>query len=415
MSGDYLKIPNGWYLVTLDKISNVITKGATPTTYGFDWTDENSGIPFLRSECVTSNGFNDKGMSFISLEAHNAMERSKIVPGDILMTITGNIGRIAVLPDRISEANINQHIACISIRDEYCSEYVFQSLHLEYYSRYYERILTGQAYPQISLKQVRETPILMPPHEEQKEISKILSCMDEKIKLIEQKIIETEKLKNGMMQKLFSEGYGVIDDKGEWHPHKKYLELSGETSPESWIKTVLSKVITVKSGDSLSKSKMEEGSIPVFGGNGISGYHSSANFNTKKIVIGRVGEYCGTVYQTPEKSWITDNALYVHEKKIELNDDFLYYLLEYKKLNQYANRNAQPLISGKTLERVNISIPSSIDEQLIISKILLIIDKKLTLLRQHKSETQLLKKGLMQKLLTGEWRVPLDCDEEEAA
>ncbi|AZT21739.1 hypothetical protein ELZ85_20095 [Salmonella enterica subsp. enterica serovar 43:a:1,7] len=103
------------------------------------------------------------------------------------------------------------------------------------------------------------------------------------------------------------------------------------------------------------------------------------------------------------------------KKKIELNDDFLYYLLEYKKLNQYANRNAQPLISGKTLERVNISIPSSIDEQLIISKILLIIDKKLTLLRQHKSETQLLKKGLMQKLLTGEWRVPLDCDEEEAA
>jgi len=41
-------------------------------------------------------------------------------------------------------------------------------------------------------------------------------------------------------------------------------------------------------------------------------------FEGKTIIIGRVGEYCGTSYPVFGKVWITDNALYVVEKKREL-------------------------------------------------------------------------------------------------
>ena len=103
--------PSDWHIKNLEKIASFITKGATPTTYGFEWVEEScESVPFLRSECVTANGFNRKGMNFISKKAHAVMERSKIKSGDILMTITGNIGRIATLPHEIPEANINQHI-----------------------------------------------------------------------------------------------------------------------------------------------------------------------------------------------------------------------------------------------------------------------------------------------------------------
>ncbi|MFW1533755.1 restriction endonuclease subunit S [Vibrio parahaemolyticus] len=167
-----------------------------------------------------------------------------------------------------------------------------------------------------------------------------------------------------------------------------------------WRELRLSDVIKVKSGDSLSKSKMEDGEFPVFGGNGVSGYHSTYNTDETKIVIGRVGEYCGAVHKTPQYSWITDNALYVHEKKVDINDEYLFFLLDYLALNKYANRNAQPLVSGKTLEQIACTLPSCLIEQQKIAEVLSTVDKKIDLLDQKIAETEKLKAGLMQKLFS---------------
>ncbi|EJZ7971161.1 restriction endonuclease subunit S [Vibrio vulnificus] len=167
-----------------------------------------------------------------------------------------------------------------------------------------------------------------------------------------------------------------------------------------WSKLKLSDVIKVKSGESLSKSKMEDGIFPVFGGNGITGYHSSYNSDNIKLVIGRVGEYCGAVYKTPTLSWITDNALYVNEKKLDVGDEYLYFLLCHLELNEYANRNAQPLVSGKTLEQVFCTLPSCPIEQQKIAEILSTVDEKIDLINQKIAETEKLKTGLMQKLFS---------------
>ncbi|MFG9220245.1 hypothetical protein ACEPYA_14890, partial [Pseudomonas aeruginosa] len=111
-------VPASWDIKSLAEVSDFITKGGTPTTYGFDWADESNGIPFFRSECVTDEGFNPKGMNFIPAEAHHQMSRSEIKPGDLLMTITGNVGRVAKAPERFPAANINQHIARIRGRPQ---------------------------------------------------------------------------------------------------------------------------------------------------------------------------------------------------------------------------------------------------------------------------------------------------------
>lgn len=64
----------------------------------------------------------------------------------------------------------------------------------------------------------------------------------------------------------------------------------------SWEWVKLGNIIQVSSGDGLTKSKMEEGDIPVFGGNGISGYHNEYNRDRETLVIGRVGYYCGATH-----------------------------------------------------------------------------------------------------------------------
>lgn len=208
-------VPKYWSIRKLEDITGFITKGGTPTTYGFDWVDGSGGIPFFRSECVTDDGFNPKGMNFISADAHQQMKRSEIKPGDLLMTITGNIGRVARAPIHFSSANINQHIARIRIQKgmDTCDDYVYQCLKHDGYVTHYRAILTGQAYPQISLKQVRETPIPLPPLPEQQKIADILRVVDEKLDAISRQLEVTKTLKRGLMQKLLTGEWRVkIDD-----------------------------------------------------------------------------------------------------------------------------------------------------------------------------------------------------------
>lgn len=187
-------IPNEWKKTLLQEVSDFITKGATPTTYGFDWLE--SGIPFLRSECVSETGFSTKGLAFISKEANDVLDRSKVKPDDLLISITGNVGRVAIYPKYLLDGNINQHIARVRIQEQKrCDrKYIYYQLIRNAYRKYYDGIITGAAYPQLSLKQIRETPVYHPPLPTQRKIAAILSAYDDliennlkRIKLLEEK------------------------------------------------------------------------------------------------------------------------------------------------------------------------------------------------------------------------------------
>jgi type I restriction enzyme, S subunit len=187
-------IPKDWQKTTLKDVSEFITKGATPTTYGFDWVED--GIPFLRSECVSETGFNEKGLAHISEAANDALQRSKVKANDLLISITGNVGRVAVFPEYLKEGNINQHIARVRILPQKVCDrkYIYFQLTRNAYRKYYDGIITGAAYPQLSLKQIRDTPIYYPPLPTQRKIAAILSTYDDliennlkRIKLLEEK------------------------------------------------------------------------------------------------------------------------------------------------------------------------------------------------------------------------------------
>jgi len=206
-------IPKDWKIIDLESASDFITKGSTPTTYGFKW--EKNGILFLRSECVGEQGLYLKPAMFISDEANAFLNRSEVQSGDILMTITGNLGRVVLLPFEFKKGNINQHIARIRVNNKNALHYfVFQYLSQEKYRKEYYKINTGQAYPQISLKQVRESSIPLPPLPEQKKIAAVLFAADKEIELLNQKLEALKSQKKGLMQKLLTGQIRVKTKKG---------------------------------------------------------------------------------------------------------------------------------------------------------------------------------------------------------
>ncbi|MBI0445354.1 restriction endonuclease subunit S [Deinococcus sp. DB0503] len=197
------RVPVGWRELRLSDISTHITKGATPTTFGRKWAD--SGVLFLRSECVKDNEFSLSGAEFIDVVTHTIMGRSVVMPGDILMTITGYIGRSCVYPTGLGDANINQHIARVRVvHPDALPKFVSWQLQDIRQKNRLERDLTGLAYPQISLEQVRDIPVFLPRLDEQKRISSALDAAKKQVTQEEERLAKLQALKRGLMEDLLT-------------------------------------------------------------------------------------------------------------------------------------------------------------------------------------------------------------------
>ena len=136
-----------------------------------------------------------------------------------------------------------------------------------------------------------------------------------------------------------------------------------------WLKLALGQLLTVSSGDGLTSKEMQEGNIPVYGGNGINGYHHEANFTERKVVIGRVGFYCGSVHFTQERSWVTDNALVVNFPQSLVNLKFIYNLLRATNLREDSASTAQPVISGSKIYPIELMLPSLEEQTEIVRRV----------------------------------------------
>jgi type I restriction enzyme S subunit len=139
--------------------------------------------------------------------------------------------------------------------------------------------------------------------------------------------------------------------------------------PEGWVWVRLGDVLSFSSGDGLTSAQMLEGDIPVFGGNGINGFHNLANVDQETIVVGRVGANCGSVHKTPKKAWITDNAFITTYSDVCIQQEFLILLLRFLNLNQLSYDCSQPVISGKRIYPVQTPIPPISEQEAIVERV----------------------------------------------
>lgn len=119
----------------------------------------------------------------------------------------------------------------------------------------------------------------------------------------------------------------------------------------------LANIITMQSGRFLPSKEQKEGNYNVYGGNGLTGKHNEYCFSGKRIVIGRVGEYCGNVHLIDGDYWITDNALKVDKISDDVTWEYLEIALKVLNINQYKSISAQPSISQTKILQLQIPIP----------------------------------------------------------
>ena len=173
-------MPADWDVVRLGELVTHVGSGVTPRGGKSAYTA--SGITFLRSQNVHFDGLRLEDVVYVSPETDNAMTRSRVLPDDVLLNITGaSIGRCTVAPGYLGPANVNQHVCIIRTAEEFNPRFVWKWLSTPRSQREIDDIQTGQSRQGLNYQQVRQLTIARPSRAEQDSIVEILNGLDDTV------------------------------------------------------------------------------------------------------------------------------------------------------------------------------------------------------------------------------------------
>ncbi len=204
------------FLSLISKIKNQKSKflgdigevvyGTTPSGGVF----EEKGIPFIRSQNFSllniSNDF-----VFCPEDFHKQNKKSKVIPGDILFAAVGaTIGQLAIVQDEIKEANINQNIAAVKIKDKKFNPYFVGLFFASYFGQLQiERLVTGNAQFYLNTEQIKNFIIPSINKEEQDKIAKIFKNIPKELEISRNLYSQAENL---LLEELGLKNFKIEDD-----------------------------------------------------------------------------------------------------------------------------------------------------------------------------------------------------------
>jgi type I restriction enzyme S subunit len=193
-----------WEIKKVSEVCKVITKGTTPTSLGHHFTE--SGVNFIKAESLTDDGgLIENKFSYISEDTHNFLNRSKIEPNDLVLTIAGTIGRVAIVPERFLPANTNQAVAILRANDEVISHSFLYSLFKSGEIRNdFEGRVVHAVQPNLSLGEIGSITFRLPPTNKLAECEKHLENLFEKKESNNIQICSLTKLRDTLLPKLMS-------------------------------------------------------------------------------------------------------------------------------------------------------------------------------------------------------------------
>ncbi|MEM5495438.1 restriction endonuclease subunit S [Hoeflea sp. AS16] len=378
------EVPEGWTLQSLNGLIKLIP-----------------GWPF-KSNRFTENP--DKGRPLIRIRdlvkqapavftPEDCDDRYSVNDGDYLI---GMDGEFLAVKWQGPSAVLNQRVLKITSADE-CLDANFLFYRIQPALSDIEARTGATTVKHLSTKDLLSLNLGLPPLHEQRRIAEILSSVDEAIAATRAVIEQTRKVKQGVLERLLTKGIG--------HTRFKQTEI-GEI-PEGWEVHSFGTIFKLTSGKlksvkGLAAAESDTAPYPAYGGNGVAGYSADYLIDGELIVIGRVGEYCGSIYKSSGKVWVTDNALYTKEILADVDLDFIAYAFSRVPAERIRGGGGQPLVSQAAIYRQTLALPS-LDEQKAIVEILSCFDTSVSDLQFAKLVE--IKSALMSDLLTGRKRV----------
>ena len=164
------------------------------------------GHPFLNAKHILKNGNIDwDTITFIGeLEHQRIYKRCNPEPGDILLTTTGTIGNVAIMPE-CEEVSMDRGITLLKINHEkVTSEFVAELLRQDSVQIEMRANVHASAIGHLFMNKVKKLPAILPAMDRQMEFTKFVKQTDKSKLLVQKSLEETQQLFDALMQKYFS-------------------------------------------------------------------------------------------------------------------------------------------------------------------------------------------------------------------
>jgi len=398
----FKKFNGDWEKTTIGAKSEIVTSGSR------DWAQyySDSGDKFIRMTNLVRNGINLdlSDLRFVQLPVgSNEGKRTSLEKGDILISITAELGKLGWIPEGLGTAYINQHTALVRMKNTLDSKFVAYALSTEKYNNKLNSLNDSGAKAGLNLGTIRSFELTIPSKPEQTQIASFLSVVDEKISQLTQKLELLSQYKQGMMQKLFSQQIRFKADDGsefgEWEEKiiGEIANIKRGASPRPITDTKWfdedSKVGWVRISDvSKSKKVLVE----------TEQYLSIAGIKKSRFIP--KGNIIMSICATIGKPIYTGFDVCIHDGFVVFSElkawhEYTYYYLEYIEKNwyQYGQPGTQVNLNSDIVSNEIFPFPC-LEEQTKIANFLSAIDQKIEVVAQQIEQAKQWKKGLLQQM-----------------
>lgn len=413
---DY-KLPSDWQESELDNIIDPNSK----ITYGVvqPGKEDVNGVPFVRGGDIFNGRISIEKLRTISKDVSDAYNRTLLKGGELLMSLVGYPGEVAIVPSSLAGANIARQAAYIKLGELVDCKYVMYYLQSDLGKCFLFKKTTGSAQQVINLIDLKEVNVLCPPLGEQKKIAFILTSVDEVIEKIEAQISKLQDLKEGMMQELMTKGIG----------HTEFKDSPVGRIPKEWECMKLNSIAKVTDGAHHTPTYTPSG-VPflrvtdlkkknVFQGN-----IKYVSEEEHQLLIKRCKPEKGDILYSKNGTigiprlidWDDEFSIFVSLALIKIHSnhatkEFLALFMDSPFVREQIRiRSKQGAVTNLHLEEIrdfDIPLPGQ-NEQKKISHTLNSIGGRLEFAQEELLMHQNMKKALMQDLLTGKVRVKTD-------
>lgn len=407
-----MMLPNGWKKVRLSELGT-FSKGC-----GIKRDEANSGsIPAIRyGEIYTAhNDYIKQFQSFISENV--AKEATLLKNGDLLFSCSGetkeDIGKCVAFVSN-ERAYAGGDIIILSPTVPCDSKYIGFLCNSSFVNKQRYSFAQGDSIVHISSESIGKIEIPFPPLNEQKKIAAMLSVWDSAIEKMEKLIDAKEDQKRSLIWKLIESNDNrkiklgkVVVDKNKWRKSKLSDVASGfDYGMNAAAKEYdgKNKYIRITDIDDVSH---KFNSIDLVSPN--AELEDKYRVNEGDILFARTGASTGKSYLYDKKDGVLYFAGFLIRVHVLKDDPFFIYVQtlssKYQNwLKKMSMRSGQPGVNAEEYKKLPILVPT-LPEQNAITEVLFATDEELSLLKQQLENYKMQKQGLMQKLLTGQWRV----------
>lgn len=354
-------------------------------THGTHADDENG--PLLLSAKNIKNGkiICDETDRRISEEEYEKIHTNfSLEVGDVLLTIVGSIGETAILKD-CSSITFQRSVAFLRPNGTITSDFLYSEIQTQKFQNELDSRKSTSAQPGIYLGDLSEVPIVFTTNlDEQTKIGDYFNNLDHLITLHQQKITLLTKLKKAMLEKMFPKKGTVIPE----------FRFNGFAN--AWEQRKLSDVVdSVDTGKSKFDKEGSSGEYPILGSTSVIGYDDEYDYEGDFILTARVGANAGSLYRHAGKVKISDNTVFIQASQ---NIEFLYQLLIRFDIKRLSFGTGQPLVKASELKRLELMMPTDMEEQMRIGVYFKNLDHLITLHQRKIDKIKNMKKAMLDQM-----------------